>query len=322
MNIAEIMEEVQARSGNMVDMLELKNRLDELGIRLENIYQELEMRSSYVDCHRDISTAREIVQPHSHSFYEMIYCCGCDRVQYLLGTQRYRLEKGDLLFIPPGVSHAPLFPEEMHRPYERIVVWVNAELLTQFRQKWPEDARIDSRWDNAFLLRTAGTPWESAIAETVQRGRQESEDHQPGWEAVLYGNTTMLIILLNRALMNTRKPPASERNELLDELLEYVASHLREKISISSAARHLLVSESTVTHLCRKRLGISFYQYVTQQRLVVAKKRMLEPISLAEVGELAGFCDYSSFYRAFMQEYGISPRQYRILQDSGSKTAL
>ena len=26
-----------------------------------------------------------------------------------------------------------------------------------------------------------------------------------------------------------------------------------------------------------------------------------------------GFCDYSAFYRAFKKEYGISPREYKIL---------
>ena len=31
---------------------------------------------------------------------------------------------------------------------------------------------------------------------------------------------------------------------------------------------------------------------------------------------LVGFSDYSSFYRAFKQEYGISPRQYKKLQES------
>ena len=36
---------------------------------------------------------------------------------------------------------------------------------------------------------------------------------------------------------------------------------------------------------------------------------------LEQVGEQVGFSDYSSFYRAFKQEYGISPRQYRKLQE-------
>ena len=32
-----------------------------------------------------------------------------------------------------------------------------------------------------------------------------------------------------------------------------------------------------------------------------------------------GFGDYSGFYRAFKQEYGISPRQYRKLQEEQDK---
>ena len=319
MNIAELTDQVRRAAGNTLDMLELKNKLDSMGIFLENIYQELEMSSSYVDCHRDISTARERVQPHSHSFYELIFCCSSDNIQYLLGSQRYRLQKGDVLFIPPGVSHGPLFPEVMDRPYERIVVWINAELLQQFYRKWPEIEHASGCWRSSYLLRTRGTYWEDPIGETFRRGCSESDKRHPGWEAALYGNTTLLITLLNRALLSDRMHPPSEQNELLDKLLEYVESRLKEKISISSAARQLLVSESTITHLCRNRLGISFYRYVTQKRLTVAKQLMTECIPLGQIGEMAGFCDYSAFYRAFKQEYGISPREYRNLQDINNR---
>jgi AraC-like DNA-binding protein len=319
MNIAELMDQVRRSAGNTLDMLELKNKLESMGICLENIYQELEMSSSYVDSHRDISTALERVKPHSHSFYELIFCCSCDNIQYLLGSQRYRLQKGDVLFIPPGISHGPLFPEVMHRPYERIVVWVNAELLQQFYRKWPEIEYTGGCRNSSFLLRTGGTYWEDPIGETFRRGCSESDKRYPGWEAALYGNTTLLITLLNRALLSDSTHPPSERDELLDELLEYVETHLREKISISSAARQLLVSESSITHLCRTRLGISFYRYVTRQRLAVAKQLMTEGFPLGQIGEMAGFCDYSAFYRAFKQEYGISPREYRNLQDINNR---
>lgn len=319
MKIAEVMDQVRQASGNTLDMLELKQKLDAMGICLENIYQELEMSSAYADSHRDISTAGERVQPHSHSFFELILCCSCDNVQYLLGSQRYRLQKGDVLLIPPGISHCPLFPETMHRPYERIVVWVNAELLLQFYQKWPEMKYDRERWSNSCLLRTAGTLWESPVAEAFQRGCSEAEKRSPGWEAALYGNTTMLITLLNRAMLSDQRHPVSEQSELLDELLTYVETHLKEKISISSAARQLLVSESTITHLCRKRLGISFYRYITQQRLMVAKQLMQEGLPLGQIGEMAGFCDYSSFYRAFRQEYGFCPREFRNLQDINNR---
>lgn len=315
MKIAEAMDQVRQASGNTVDMLELKKKLDSMGICPENIYQELEMSSSYADSHRNISTGHERIQPHSHSFFELILCCSCDNVQYLLGSQRYRIQKGDVLLIPPGVSHCPLFPETMHKPYERIVVWVNADQLLELYRKWPEIKFDREHLNNRYLLRTAGTYWETPIAEAFQRSCLESEKQLPGWEMALYGNTALLVILLTRAILSSRKHPVSEPDELLDQLLTYVETHLKEKITISSAARELLVSESTITHLCRKRLGISFYRYVTQQRLMVAKQYMQQGVPLGQIWELAGFCDYSAFYRAFKQECGFSPREFRNLQD-------
>ena len=319
MKLSQLMAEIRRAEGSYKDMLELKQRLDEQGISLENLYQELEMSSSYVDSHRDSSMATDHIQPHSHSFFELILCRNCDNVQYLLGSGRYLLQKGDVMIIPPGVSHCPLFPEEMKKPYERIVVWVNAELLQQFYSRWPDAEGAGEHWRSPCLLRSAGTVWEKPIADTFLRGCGESEKREAGWEAALYGNTTMLITLLNRVLLSDRQQPKSERSELLDELLRYVENNKGGKVSISAAARELLVSESSISHLCRKKLGVSFYRYVTQQRLVTAKQLMLEGYPLTRAGEAAGFCDYSSFYRAFRQEYGFSPKEYRELQKMSIK---
>ena len=319
MKITEVMEQVRQASGNVGDMLELKEKLDGMGISLDNIYQELEMSSAVADSHRDISVRQERLQPHSHSFFELILCTSCQDVQYLLGSHRYRLQPGDVLLIPPGISHCPLFPEVMHRPYERIVVWINAESLRKLCLRWPE---IQSHWSESHLLRTAGTQWEKTIAETFQRGCRESEQRLPGWEATFYGNTTMLIVLLSRFLDMEGQQPASGRSELLDQLLGYVEAHLRQKITVRDAARHLLVSESTITHLCSSRLGVSFYRYVTGQRLTLAKEYMRRGIPLGQVWELAGFCDYSAFYRAFKQEYSFSPREFLGLRDSNAALLL
>ena len=122
MKLAQLMRQIQDASGSVPDMMQLKEKCDRLGIQLETIYQELEMNSAYAECHRDISLEAGFVRPHSHSFYELIYCTGCDSIQYIIATERYRLQRGDILWIPPGVSHCPLFPARMKTPYERIVL--------------------------------------------------------------------------------------------------------------------------------------------------------------------------------------------------------
>lgn len=311
MKLADLMHQIQQAAGNEPNMMALKEKCDSLGINLENIYQELEMNSAYADSHRDISKEADLVLPHSHSFYELIYCVSCDKMQYLVGTERYRLQRGDIIWVPPGVSHCPLFTEEMKTPYERIVLWVNAEKMAAFFDRWSDANQRHTLHNRHYLLRTAGMARERELRELFQRGCRESEKRLAGWETALYGNTNLLLTLLMRAMNGSGEPPLREKTELLDELLSFVSGHLQEKITVSDAARKLHVSESTVTHLCSKRLGLSFYRYVTQQRLDRARRLMMDKVELSTVAEQSGFCDYTAFFRAFKREYGLSPSEYR-----------
>lgn len=79
------------------------------------------------------------------------------------------------------------------------------------------------------------------------------------------------------------------------------------------AAREFFVSKSTIDQLFRKKLGISFYRYLTQSRLIAAKERILEGEALGRICTDVGFADYSTFYRAFRREYGVAPSDFRDL---------
>ena len=91
--------------------------------------------------------------------------------------------------------------------------------------------------------------------------------------------------------------------------MSYVEDHLAGHITLDDTARQFHVSASTVSQLFRKRMGVSYYRFVTQRRLIAAKTLIKEGTALESVG----FSDYSGFYRAFKQEYGISPTRFKTL---------
>ena len=166
------------------------------------------------------------------------------------------------------------------------------------------------------LMRTAGTRWEF-IGQLFRHGVRECEGQEPGWEEIVLGNTIQLLVYLRRAVQDRSAAPLkAEKPELLDRALAYIEDHLAEKITLGDIAKHCWVSQSTITQTFRNKMGVSFYRCVTQRRLIAAKTLIIEGAPLESVGRKVGFSDYSSFYRAFKQEFGISPRQFRKKQES------
>lgn len=285
----------------------------QLGMEPGELYQELEMESRFADTHRDISFANTNVALHSHSFYELLCCSNTCGAEYLVGAERYRLRKGDIVVIAPGVSHRPLLPETMTEPYSRYVLWLSPEFMEQYAKMFSD--AFAGKQASASMLRTAGTKWEY-VRDFFRTGVQEAERQDDGWEAAVIGNTVTLLTHIKRATEDRgTKSLKAETPELLDRIMAFVEENYTSQITIRDLGRRYFVSESTVSHLFKQKMGVSFYRYVTQRRLIAAKTLIEKGRLLETVAAEAGFSDYSGFYRAFRQEYGISPRQYRNLQE-------
>ena len=154
----------------------------------------------------------------------------------------------------------------------------------------------------------------AALQDDLKIGVMEAERQADGWEAAVIGNTITLLTLMGRSIQErTASVLKAEKPELLNEVLSYIELHLNEKITLEETAKHFYVSVSTITQLFRQKMGTSFYRCVTQRRLIAAKVRIGDGEALEDVSRAVGFSDYSSFYRAFKKEYGITPRQYTQL---------
>ena len=297
----------------------VQTRLRSMGMDPNAIYQELEMSSRFVDTHRDTGYANSQPQLHSHTFYELIFCCNSCGAEYLVGSERYRLREGDIIFIPPGVSHRPLLPEDMTQPYSRYVLWLSREFMEYYAALF--SCPFTEKQARANMLRTGGTRWEH-LGDLFRRGVLEAEQRADGWEAAVIGNTMTLLTQIKRAT-NDRAAKAlpAEKPELLDRITAFVEANYAQPITIGELSRQFYVSSSTVSHLFKQKLGVSFYRYVSQRRLIAAKTLIGKGEDLKSVALQTGFRGYSGFYRVFKQEFGISPRQYRAIAESAGHNA-
>ena len=290
----------------------LKEQLKREGIDFQNFYQELEMSVPMAETHRDESYTNASINLHSHNFYEMLFCRESDGVEYLVGADRYRLQTGDIVIVAPGISHRPLLPETMEAPYKRDIIWFSQELVGQLPRMLP-GSRLNHPHPDVIFLRTKGTKWDF-LGEMFRSGVKEAERGKPESDGVVLGNTIVILSQIARALEEgSAKQQKAEKPELLEKIMAYIEDHLSEKITLEETAHYFFVSVSTITQLFRQKMGTSFYRCVTQRRLIAAKIRIGQGESLEDVSRAVGFSDYSSFYRAFKKEYGITPRQYTQL---------
>lgn len=259
----------------------------------------LQTDHSYVMAYHDILSAASQLPTHSHNFME-IFCYTSDhQVEYLIGSHRYILRKGDIICIPPGTLHQVLRYEPFDTPCTRELIGIMPFVLEYFG--WSSSA------EQYYLLR--GTDeLQKSLGKLCTMCVQEYQNQNFRWRDMLISYIQILLIQILRHPDQTIR---AEPDGLFEKVLSYINSNLAQKITLTDTARYFYTSERTITREFQKNLGISFYRYVTQRRLLLAQNLIFNGIPMKEICLQTGFTDYPTFFRAFKNEFGISPRQMK-----------
>ncbi len=104
--------------------------------------------------------------------------------------------------------------------------------------------------------------------------------------------------------------------ETVKEAIEnYLKDHYMEDISLQQVAHEMNYSEVYFCKLFKQCFSRNFTAYLTEYRMEVAKRLLLEPTAnVKNVGEAVGYLDSSYFAKVFRRYSGSSPTEYRLEQ--------
>lgn len=243
---------------------------------------------------------------HAHDFLELYYFLD-GSVTYYIEDQVYDLCPGDLLIIPAGKMHRPVIANE-HAAYERMVLWITPQYLQSIDSPAGDlQKNLQKVGEHGYCVpfRSDETVFVTALLKKLLYMQNNDTDPKFCAGAVeLY----LWTIFRSYGVIDT-----THRNEtqVIPQVIRYITEHFSEPLTLEDIAAEFFVSKSYLNRHFKAYTNSTVYAYIMALRLTHARRMLREGIPAVEAGRECGFSDYSTFYKAFKTQTGLSPQQFK-----------
>lgn len=124
----------------------------------------------------------------------------------------------------------------------------------------------------------------------------------------------LCLLILREAERGIELPgkPRTEENAAINQAIQYIQYNFRSAITLSDIARLVHLSNNYFGELFRTHLGMTFHEYLRQQRLTYASRLLMDTeLSISEIARESGFQSLSYFTEIFKAAYGSTPTAFR-----------
>lgn len=236
---------------------------------------------------------------HVHEKYEIYMFLEGD-THYVVEADTYPLRPGDVIVIRKNQMHRA--HHQSQKRYQSLVLWVSPEFFSANGCEEYEEQFIHPEAHGSKI--DAATVRSSGLYDAMMRLRKYSnrctEPDKPVIRAI-----AMEILYL---IQNIKSYSAAEQgNARLQSVFSFINANFTKPITLEDIAENCFISKY---HLCRifpEITGLTVHRYIISKRLAYAYSLIREGVNLGRAAEAAGFGTYSSFYRAYLDEFGRSP---------------
>ena len=119
-----------------------------------------------------------------------------------------------------------------------------------------------------------------------------------------------LALILCRLLSDcTPYNPHAGQSTRISSVIAYINKNIGRELSLKEIAHCNHLSESSLSHLFKKELRISVYQYILKKRLSLARQKINAGVPAMTAAAECGFKDYSGFYRQYKKAFHRAPSE-------------
>lgn len=247
---------------------------------------------------------------HNHPTYELYYYLR-GNASFLINGVEYPLEPHTLLIFPPNVFHGIRVCDD--QPYERHTLHFT-----------PDSIQLERRSTLMRTLpraeKTGGIPCLRKIMDgtalhalLLQMDVCAAHDTQT--------REKMMPILLEALISTIALSNApSEEDALLETaevtpaqetIITYLNEHFTESITLDSLAERFFISKHHLNRSFRKATGTTVRDYLISKRVTYVQQLLINGVPATQAATLAGFGDYTAFYRSYVKRFGHAPSQDR-----------
>ena len=234
-------------------------------------------------------------------------------------------DPGSIFFIPPGVPHR----SQLLEPGTSLIIGFQLKFLhPEFPQSavrtWALPMSLEAAPELMLFAAQTHIEFESAgplqqqIFEQAAQLSAYATAQGVGVMAIARARLSLFLLEIVKAFETSivdslaQSSTASGKNERVDELMNFLRSRVRERVTTEEAAQFMNLSPSCLAARVRRVTGKTLGELQNEMRIGRSKELLvLTDARISEIAHSCGFEDIGYFSRRFKQAIGQTPGEYR-----------
>ncbi|NGP46432.1 AraC family transcriptional regulator [Bacillaceae bacterium SIJ1] len=243
---------------------------------------------------------KDVVKSHHHSSHQLLYNLEGEGV-CTLDYEEYPITPDSFIIIPPFTEHSISSKSK------------TTILVLEFDVRdYSEDVqqRLIAKVFQKGVVQQVSMFEGSELRQLLRKMLYEQSNANDLWEIALKVYMTELLFIIARSQQEVKY---ADTNTLrVERIKQYIETHYFDIKSAEDIASKLGVSKRYIQSIYKEHYGCTPMQYLTDVRLGVVKKLLLETDKdIVSICFEVGFESLATYYRLFKKQTGVPPKMYR-----------